>query len=88
MIVLDEFPYLLGSTEQARKAVLGTVQTAWDRTLSKIPVLLTLVGSDQAMMEMITAPKQPLHQRAEREMLVPPLNPALKGGDKYENNDM
>jgi len=29
------------------------------------------------MMEMITAPRQPLHQRAERELLVPPLNPAL-----------
>jgi hypothetical protein len=40
------------------------------------------------MMEMITAPRQPLHQRAERELLVPPLNPALKGGDEYENNDM
>ncbi len=76
VIVLDEFPYLLGATEQARDAVLGAVQTAWDRTLSKQPVLLILVGSDQAMMEMITAPKQPLHQRPAREILVPPLNPA------------
>jgi hypothetical protein len=40
------------------------------------------------MMEMITAPKQPLHQRAERDLLVPSLNPAQKGGDKYEDNDM
>ncbi len=76
VIVLDEFPYLLGATEQARDAVLGAVQTAWDRALSKQPVLLILVGSDQAMMEMITAPKQPLHQRPAREILVPPLNPA------------
>ena len=76
VIVLDEFPYLLGATEQARDAVLGAVQTAWDRTLSKQPVLLILVGSDQAMMEVITAPKQPLHQRPAREILVPPLNPA------------
>jgi hypothetical protein len=76
VIVLDEFPYLLGATEQARDAVLGAVQTAWDRTLSKQPVLLILVGSDQAMMEMITAPKHPLHQRPAREILVPPLNPA------------
>jgi AAA+ ATPase superfamily predicted ATPase len=79
VIVLDEFPYLLGSTEQARKAVLGAVQTAWDRMLSKVPMLLILIGSDQAMMEMITTPKQPLHQRAERELLVPPLNPAEAG---------
>ena len=76
VIVLDEFPYLLGATEQARDAVLGAIQTAWDRTLSKQPVLLVLVGSDQAMMEMITAPRQPLHQRPSREFLVPPLNPA------------
>ena len=55
---------------------MGAVQTAWDRTLSKQPVLLLLVGSDQAMMEMITTPRQPLHQRPSREMLVPPLNPA------------
>ena len=76
VIVLDEFPYLLGSTELARDAMLGAVQTAWDRTLSKQPVLLILVGSDQAMMELITAPRQPLHQRPAREILVPPLNPA------------
>ena len=76
VIVLDEFPYLLGATEQTRDAVLGAVQTAWDRTLSKQPVLLILVGSDQAMMEMITAPRRPLHQRPAREILVPPLNPA------------
>lgn len=76
VIVLDEFPYLLGATVQSREALLGAFQTAWDRTLSKQPVLLILVGSDQAMMEMITAPKQPLHQRSSREILVPPLDPA------------
>ena len=76
VIVLDEFPYLLGDTKASRDAVLGAVQTAWDRTLSKQPVLLVLVGSDRAMMEMITAPKQPLHQRPNREIFVPPLNPA------------
>jgi uncharacterized protein len=76
VIVLDEFPYLLGDTKASRDAVLGAVQTAWDRTLSKQPVLLILVGSDQAMMEMITAPRQPIHQRPSREMFVPPLNPA------------
>ncbi len=76
VIVLDEFPYLLGDTAASRDAVLGAVQTAWDRTLSKQPVLLILVGSDQAMMETITAPRQPLHQRPSRELFVPPLNPA------------
>jgi len=92
VIVLDEFPYLLSDAKASREAVLGAIQTAWDRTLSKQPVLLILVGSDQAMMEMITAPKQPLHQRPSREILVPPLNPAeaaalsgLSGADALDS---
>jgi hypothetical protein len=31
----------------------------WDRTLSKISVLRILVGSGQAMIELITAPSSP-----------------------------
>jgi len=76
VIVLDEFPYLLGETQASRRAVLGSVQSAWDRSLSKSPVLLVLVGSDLAMMEQITAHGNPLYQRPSREMYVPPLNPA------------
>lgn len=92
LIVLDEFPYLLGETTASRKAVLGAVQTAWDRTLSKVPVLVILVGSDLAMMEQITAHGNPLHQRASREMYVPPLNPAeaaelsgIRGADALDS---
>lgn len=76
VIVLDEFPYLLGETRSSREPVLGAVQAAWDRVLSKRPVLLILIGSDQAMMEVMTAPRQPLHQRPSRELIVPPLDPA------------
>lgn len=76
VIVLDEFPYLLGDATASRDALLGAVQAAWDRTLSKLPVLMILVGSDRAMMELITAPRQPLHQRPSRELVVPPLDPA------------
>jgi hypothetical protein len=56
--------------------------------IAEAQVAAHLVGSDQAMIEMITAPRQPLHQRAERELLMPPLNPALIGGGRYEDNDM
>jgi hypothetical protein len=57
--------------------------------IAEAQVAAQLVGSDRAMIEMITAPKQPLHQRVERELLVPPLNPApLIGGGRYEDNDM
>ncbi len=92
VIVLDELPYLLGATEHARDAVLAAIQSAWDRTLSKIPVLLVLIGSDEAMMELITAPRQPLHQRPSREIVVRPLDPAeaaalsgLSGADALES---
>lgn len=76
VIVLDEFPYLLGETQASRRAVLGSVQSAWDRSLSKLPMLLILVGSDLAMMEQITAHGNPLYQRPSREMYVRPLDPA------------
>ncbi|MGQ0607022.1 MAG: ATP-binding protein [Chloroflexota bacterium] len=92
VIVLDEFPYLLGETQRSRKAVLGSVQSAWDRTLSKLPVLLILVGSDLSMMEQITAHGNPLYQRPSREMDVRPLNPAeaaelsgLRGADALDS---
>lgn len=75
IIVIDEFPYLLGETKQAQRALLGSFQTAWDRSLSKRPTLLILVGSDLAMMEAITAHGRPLHQRPTRELVVPPLDP-------------
>lgn len=85
VIVIDEFPYLLGDTEASRNAVLGAVQAAWDRVLGKVPVLVILVGSDQSMMEELTAHGRPLYQRASREIVVPPLNPveaaALAGLD-------
>lgn len=76
VIVLDELPYLLGTTDQSRDAVLAAIQAAWDRTLSRMPVLLVLIGSDESMMELITAPRQPLHQRPSREIVVRPLDPA------------
>ena len=57
VIVLDEFPYLLGDTSASRDAVLGAVQAAWDRTLSKRPVLMVIIGSDRAMMEIDHGPQ-------------------------------
>ena len=90
--MLDEFPYLLGDTSASRDAVLGAVQAAWDRTLSRGPVLMVIVGSDRAMMEINTAPRQPLHQRPSRELVVPPLDPAeaaslsgFKGADALDS---
>jgi hypothetical protein len=74
VVVIDELPYLI---EQV-PAFEGVLQRAWDRELSRKPVLLILIGSDLAMMEAINAYDRPFHQRG-REMVVGPLSPAAIG---------
>jgi len=71
-IVIDEFPYL--TTDDP--GVEGSIQAAWDRTLSRRPVLLILVGSDLSVMESIGAYGSPLFGRPTRELILEPLEPA------------
>lgn len=71
MVVFDEMPYLT----REDPAFEGTLQKAFDRTLSRLPVLLVLIGSDLAMMEALNTYGRPFYQRG-TEMTVPPLNPA------------
>ncbi|WP_020390757.1 ATP-binding protein [Kribbella catacumbae] len=71
VVVLDELPYLI--REDA--TVEGALQKAFDRTLSKLPVLLVLIGSDVAKMEKLNTYGRPFYQRG-TEMVVPPLSPA------------
>lgn len=71
IVVLDEMPYLI----QTDPGFEGTLQKAFDRELSRKPVLLICVGSDLAMMEALNEYGRPFHQRA-TELVVPPLNPA------------
>lgn len=73
-VVLDEFPWL---TERD-PAIEGVLQTAWDRRLSRKPILLILVGSDLHMMEALERYDRPLHGRF-RPVVVHPLNPAEVG---------
>ncbi|MEV6106895.1 DUF234 domain-containing protein [Streptomyces sp. NPDC051940] len=70
IVVLDEFPWILEGDPVAE----GALQTAWDRALSRKPVLLILIGSDLAMMEQLSAYGRPFHQRGV-EMQLPPLTP-------------
>ncbi|MFE3513745.1 ATP-binding protein [Streptomyces sp. NPDC059166] len=70
VVVLDEMPYLV----REDPAFEGALQKAFDRTLSKLPVLLVLIGSDIAMMEQLNTYGRPFYQRG-TEMVVPPLNP-------------
>ncbi|MDF6043452.1 ATP-binding protein [Streptomyces sp. JH14] len=71
VVVIDEVPYLMNRID----AFEGMLQRAWDRLLSRKPVLLLLVGSDLSMMEALDSYDRPFHQRG-REMVVGPLNPA------------
>ncbi|MFC8567654.1 ATP-binding protein [Streptomyces sp. NPDC057245] len=71
VVVLDELPWML----EGDSVLEGTLQTVWDRVLSRKPVLLVLIGSDLAMMEQLSAYGRPFHQRGV-EMVLAPLSPA------------
>ncbi|GAA4562289.1 ATP-binding protein [Planotetraspora kaengkrachanensis] len=71
ILVIDEVPYLMERVDGFE----GALQRAWDRFLSRKPVLLILIGSDLSMMEALNSYERPFHQRG-TEMVVKPLNPA------------
>jgi uncharacterized protein len=71
VVVIDEVPYLMGRVD----AFEGILQRAWDRELSRRPVLLILIGSDLSMMEALGSYGRPFHQRGQ-EMILGPLSPA------------
>ena len=74
VVVLDELPWLSEQDELFD----GALQTAWDRLLSRRPVLLLLLGSDLHMMERLTAYDRPFYGRADN-LLLGALNPAEVG---------
>lgn len=74
ILVIDEFPYLVAK-EPSIEAVL---QKVWDRSLQAAPIVIVLIGSDEAMMRALTEQGRPLYDRA-REMVVRPLSPAAIG---------
>lgn len=70
IVVLDEMPYLVREDPSFE----GALQKVFDRELSRLPVLLVLIGSDVAMMEQLNTYGRPFYQRG-TEMIVPPLTP-------------
>ncbi|MGW4237008.1 AAA family ATPase [Streptomyces sp. NPDC004749] len=74
IVVLDELPWLA----EQDPVFDGALQTAWDRLLSRRPVLLLLLGSDLHMMERLTAYDRPFYGRADS-LVLGPLNPAETG---------
>lgn len=81
-IVIDELPYLV----EQDPGFAGDLQEAWDRTLRSRPVLVIAIGSDQRMMETLTAYSAELHDRPTRELPVPPFNPAEVAGLIHSSN--
>lgn len=71
IVVIDELPWLLGSDP----GLEGVLQAVWDRSLSKTPLLLILIGSAVSMMEALAQHGRPLYGRL-REVAVAPLTVA------------
>lgn len=76
VIVVDEFPYLGGGSEPAARTVESLFSAAWERRLSRLPVVVILIGSDLAMMERLTEYGRPLYDRVTRVLIVDPLSPS------------
>jgi AAA+ ATPase superfamily predicted ATPase len=76
VIVVDEFPNLGNGNDDAALGIESVFQAAWERRLSRLPVIVVLIGSDLAMMERLTAYGRPLYDRIDRQLVVDPLTPA------------
>ena len=70
VVVLDEFPYLVGSTP----GLESVVQRWWDRSGRRSGVMLVLCGSAVAVMQQLAAAAAPLHQRATLSLYLAPLD--------------
>lgn len=70
VVVIDEFPYLAGST----RGLESIVQRWWDQRGRDSHVMLILCGSAVAYMQQIAGAAAPLHQRATGSIVVKPLN--------------
>lgn len=68
VVVLDELPYLTQHVEGFE----GSLQTIWDRIISRKPVLLLLVGSDLSIMQALNTYERPFYQRG-NPVLIEPL---------------
>jgi uncharacterized protein len=74
IVVMDEFPYLVADDP----SIEAVFQKHWDRSLSRLPLLLVLVGSDLAMMEALNTHGRAFFQRG-TEMVLAPFSPADVG---------
>ncbi len=63
LVVIDEFPYLLGTTAAEQQRTLSTIQAIMERKRDESRLKLVLTGSTISQMEELQAEKNPLHGR-------------------------
>jgi AAA+ ATPase superfamily predicted ATPase len=72
ILVIDEFPW----ANESSPGLDGLLQSLWDLTFARRPVLVLLVGSDEAMMDRLFEHDRPLFGRLDGSLVVEPFNPA------------
>jgi AAA+ ATPase superfamily predicted ATPase len=72
IVVFDEFPWAWESTTWLD----GVLQSLWDGDFGRRPVLMLLIGSDEAMMDRLFEHDRPLFGRLDDQLVVRPFNPA------------
>lgn len=72
ILVIDEFPW----AEEANPGLDGLLQSLWDTDLGRRPVLVVLVGSDEAMMSRLFEHDRPLFGRLDGNIVLEPFTPA------------
>jgi uncharacterized protein len=72
ILVFDEFPWAWESSTWLD----GVLQSLWDGDFGRHPVLMLLVGSDEAMMDRLFEHDRPLFGRLDDQLVVRPFNPA------------
>ncbi|MGB3410777.1 MAG: ATP-binding protein [Microthrixaceae bacterium] len=66
LVVIDEFPYLLGATAPERGRTLTALQAVMEEERDQSKLKLVLCGSHIAVMESLFSEKNPLHGRLRR----------------------
>ncbi len=72
ILVFDEFPWAWETSTWLD----GLLQSLWDGEFSRRPVLMLLIGSDEAMMNRLFEHDRPLFGRLGDQLVVQPFNPA------------
>lgn len=72
IVVFDEFPWAWESSTWLD----GLLQSVWDADFARRPVLMLLIGSDEAMMDRLFEHDRPLFGRLDEQLVVRPFNPA------------